>query len=921
MDFVNRHIGPSPSEQAKMLAELGFSCLDDFISAVVPSDIRFPGKLNLPPAISESQAQQRLREMAKLNNALTQMIGLGYYGTITPAVIQRNVFESPSWYTAYTPYQPEMSQGRLAALLNFQQMVADLTGLPIAGASLLDEATALAEAISMAKRLTRKDGIVLIDAGVFPQSLEVVNTRTQLSGIEVVVTDDLANHSRLAEAFALVVQTPNADGRLAPTSELAAIAEAGHQAGALVIAAADLLALTLVTPPGEWGADIAVGSTQRFGIPLFYGGPHAGYIAVRENMVRQLPGRLVGVSKDANGNLGLRLALQTREQHIRRERATSNICTAQVLLAVMAGMYSVYHGPEGLKAIAQSIHDKARRLAGCLPGVVYDTFFDTLLVKVDGNANQIVAAAKRLGVHIRLVNENHICIAVGEDVEEADLVKVAKAFGVELGSNRAGSLGSELRTSEYLTNPVFNSYHSETMMMRYLHQLARKDYALDTGMIPLGSCTMKLTAAAEMAQITQPGFANLHPFVPDDDAKGYHQLMSQLSEWLIEITGYQACTFQPNSGAAGEYTGLAAIRRYHLANGHPERDVCLIPSSAHGTNAASAAMAGMRVVVIKACPDGQIDLADLAAKIAANEGKIAAVMVTYPSTHGAFEDTIKPICQQVHEAGGQVYVDGANLNAMVGLAKPGCFGADISHLNLHKTFAIPHGGGGPGVGPVLCQKHLAPFLPEGLNGSRVSASVHGSAGVLAISWAYIAMMGADGLTQASKIALLNANYIAHRLRDVFPVLYSASNGTVAHECIIDPRALTKKAHLTIDDIAKRLIDYGFHAPTMSFPVSGTLMIEPTESEDLGELDAFCDAMIAIRDEIDKVISGQWPKDDNPLVNAPHTIDQLVGDEWTHPYPRSVAAGNNRYWSPVGRIDNAYGDRHLMCLCPPPTAYE
>ncbi len=916
MDFANRHIGPSPSEQAKMLAELGYNSLDDFVSALVPAGIRLKDKLNLPPAISEAQAQQRLREMSELNNALTEMIGLGYYGTVTPAVIQRNIFENPSWYTAYTPYQPEMSQGRLAALLNFQQMVADLTGLPIAGASLLDEATALAEAISMAKRLTRKDGIVLIDAGIFPQSLEVVNTRTQLSGIEVVVTDDVANHPRLSEAFALVVQTPNADGRLAPTSELVAIAEAGHQAGALVIAAADLLALTLVRPPGEWGADIAVGSTQRFGIPLFYGGPHAGYIAARENMARQLPGRLVGVSKDANGNIALRLALQTREQHIRRERATSNICTAQVLLAVMAGMYAVYHGPEGLKAIAQSIHDKAKRLAGSLPGVVHHEFFDTLLVKVDGCASHIVAAARRLGVHLRLVDENHIGIAVGEDSQETDLVKVAKAFGVELGSRMVGSLGSDQRTSSYLTNPVFNSYHSETKMMRYLHRLACKDYALDTGMIPLGSCTMKLTSASEMSQIAQPGFANLHPFVPDEDAKGYHQLMSQLSEWLIEITGYQACTFQPNSGAAGEYTGLAAIRRFHLANGQPERDVCLIPSSAHGTNAASAAMAGMRVVVIKACKDGQIDLADLAEKIAANEGKIAAVMVTYPSTHGAFEDTIKPICQQVHEAGGQVYVDGANLNALVGLAKPGRFGADVSHLNLHKTFAIPHGGGGPGVGPVLCQEHLAPFLPEGLKGSRVSASLHGSAGVLAISWAYIAMMGANGLTQASKIALLNANYIAHRLRDVFPVLYSAANGTVAHECIIDPRALTKKAHLTIDDIAKRLIDYGFHAPTMSFPVAGTLMIEPTESEDLGELDAFCDAMIAIRGEIDKIISGQWPKDDNPLANAPHTIDQLAGDEWAHPYPRSVAMANSRYWPPVGRIDNAYGDRNLICVCPP-----
>ncbi|MGI5950509.1 MAG: aminomethyl-transferring glycine dehydrogenase, partial [Brooklawnia sp.] len=878
----------------------------------------------------------RLRELAAANFPGRAMIGLGYHGTITPPVIRRNLLETPAWYTAYTPYQPEISQGRLEMLLNFQTMVADLTGLPLAGASLLDEATAVAEAVSMARRINKTGEVVVVDAGLLPQSLAVLRTRMGALGIEVVqAAADLTSEANLDRAFCVVVQTPTVDGLMQDTNQLKRIAEAAHAAGAQVVAAADLLALTLVSPPGEWGADIAVGSTQRFGVPLFYGGPHAGYIAARAGTERQLPGRLVGVSTDAAGQPALRLALQTREQHIRREKANSNICTAQVLLANTAAAYAVWHGPAGLKAIARQIHDRATRLAAALANAgyapVHQNFFDTLLVEVP-DAASVVAAARGVGIHLRLADPGQVGISIGEDVSEADLAGVAAVFGAELDDSQWGGLGAVERTSEYLQHPVFNAHHSETRMMRYLARLAARDFALDRGMIPLGSCTMKLNSAAGMEPISYPGFADLHPFVPAADAQGMGELITELSGWLAEITGYDRVSLQPNSGAQGEFAGLIAIKRYHEGSGEHQRDVCLIPSSAHGTNAASAALAGLKVVVVKSTGDGSIDMDDLRSKIGAHADRLALIMMTYPSTHGVFEDTVVTACELVHAAGGQVYVDGANMNALVGLARPGDFGSDVSHLNLHKTFAIPHGGGGPGVGPIGVKSHLAPYLPDhplvevdqGLEpGGTVSAAPYGSPGVLPITYAYIAMMGADGLKQASQVAVLGANYIAHRLDEHFPVLYSGREHLVAHECIIDPRPILKQAGLGIDDIAKRLIDYGFHAPTMSFPVAGTLMIEPTESEDLVELDRFCDAMIAIRAEIDQVIAGNWPADDNPLVHAPHTLARVVTDEWHHPYTRSEATvtSTDKYWPPVARIDNAHGDRNLMCVCPPLSDYE
>lgn len=946
--FAARHLGPSPAQQARMLGMLGLESLDELVDQAMPAGIRMSQRLNLPPALDEAALGQRLRQLAEANHPLRSMIGLGYYGTITPAVIRRNVLCNPSWYTAYTPYQPEISQGRLEALLNFQTMVADLTGLPVAGASLLDEATAVAEGVAMARRITKSGQVVVLDGQILPQTRAVVEHRCAMLGFDVVTADtQLVDSPDLARAFAVVVQTPQADGRLQSTTELAQLAQAVHSGGGLVIAAADLLALTLVSPPGQWGADIAVGTTQRFGVPLFYGGPHAGYIAVRAGFERSLPGRLVGLSTDAAGTPALRLALQTREQHIRREKATSNICTAQVLLAVMASMYAVYHGPVGLRRIAQDIHERTRTLAAALVGaglkVVHENFFDTLLV-AHPEAGEAVRAAHEAGVHLRLAGEGYVGISVGEDATESDLSAVARALGAGQPTQaKWGSLGADVRGSDYLTNPVFNTYHSETQLMRYLHTLAARDFALDTGMIALGSCTMKLNAAAELEPITLPGFADLHPFVPADDAAGYLELIDELSSWLAEITGYDQVSLQPNSGSQGEFAGLSAIRRYHQANGQPQRTVCLIPSSAHGTNAASAALAGLRVVVVKAAADGSIDMADLNAKIENYADELAAIMVTYPSTHGVFEDTISQLCEGVHAAGGQVYVDGANMNALAGLAQPGRFGADVSHFNLHKTFAIPHGGGGPGVGPLGVRAHLAPYLPghplagtqEGAQGGgTISAAPFGSPGVLPISYAYIAMMGADGLTSASKVALLNANYIAVRLKDAFPTLYAGANGWVAHECIIDPRQVNKESSTSVDDIAKRLIDYGFHAPTMSFPVAGTLMVEPTESEDLGELDRFCEAMLSIRAEMDQVICGAWPTDDNPLVNAPHTIAALTASQWNHPYDRQVAAfpsgqqhgpvnatGHDKYWPPVGRVDNAYGDRHLVCSCPAPQYFE
>ena len=945
--FESRHLGADEADRAHMLSVLGLGSLDELADAAVPRSIRSGAPLALPEALSEVEAQNRLAALAALNHPGRSMIGLGYHGTITPAVIRRNVLENPGWYTPYTPYQPEISQGRLEALLTFQTAVADLTGLPVAGASLLDEATAVAEAVALARRTNRKGQVVLLDSGVLPQSAAVVRTRALASGVEVVEVSDLVEGLQRHDAFAVVVQTPDADGRLRTPDELRAIAAKARENGATVIAAADLLALTLITPPGEWGADVAVGSTQRFGVPLFFGGPHAGYIAVREGLERQLPGRVVGVSKDAAGTPALRLALQTREQHIRREKATSNICTSQVLLAVVASCYAVHHGPEGLRRIATEIHERVRRLAANLVAhghtPEHEAFFDTLTVRVAGRAAEVVAAARTSGVHLRLVDADRVGVSVGEDATSADLHAVVAAFGGVWDADGAwGGLGQPTRTSAYLTNPTFHRYRSETELMRYLRALADRDFALDRGMIPLGSCTLKLNSAASMEPISYPGFAHLHPFVPPADAEGYAALLDDLERWLCAITGYDRVSLQPNAGSQGEFAGLMAVRSYHRSRGDEGRDVCLIPASAHGTNAASAAMAGLRVVVVGTAPDGSVDVADLVAKIAQHRERLAVIMLTYPSTHGVYEPQITEVCALVHEAGGQVYIDGANLNALMGLAQFGRFGADVSHLNLHKTFAIPHGGGGPGVGPIGVRAHLAPFLPNhplradagpDTSYGPVSAAPFGSPGVLPITWAFIAMMGGGGLQRASETAVLAANYLTARLGGRYPILYTAADGRVAHECILDLRPLTKATGVTVDDVAKRLIDYGFHAPTMSFPVAGTLMVEPTESESLAELDRFASAMLAIADEADAVGAGVWPADDNPLRNAPHTLAACTADTWTHPYPRSlatfpaglrtgqVAAGaRDRYWPPVGRIDNAYGDRHLLCSCPPPEAY-
>ena len=944
-----------------MLAALGLTSLDELVDQAMPSGIRVERPLALPAPLTEAETLARLHDLAAQNRPLRAMIGLGYYGTTTPAVIRRNVLESPAWYTAYTPYQPEISQGRLEALLDFQTMIADLTGLPTAGASLLDEATAVAEAMTLARRNTKSGSVVVLDAETLPQTIGVVRTRAAALGIEVLVAgQSLAEALAEVDAFAVVVQTPGASGRLAGTEELRSIAEAAHARGAMVIAACDLLALTLVTPPGEWGADIAVGSSQRFGVPLFYGGPHAAFMSVRTGLERSLPGRLVGVSKDVDGTPAFRLALQTREQHIRREKATSNICTAQVLLAVVASMYAVYHGPCGLRAVAEQVHDRAANLAGDLAAdgvqISHASFFDTVLARVPGRAVEIVSAARSAGVHLRLADSDRVGISIGEDATEADLAAVRAAFSIRAGGERYGDLAGSERMTPYLTHPVFNTHHSETAMLRYLRALSDRDFALDRGMIPLGSCTMKLNATTELEPISLPGFANLHPFAPAEDARGYATLITTLESWLAEVTGYAKVSIQPNAGSQGELAGLLAIRRYHEDRGDTERRICLIPSSAHGTNAASAVMAGMQVVVVKATADGSVDLEDLRAKLDQYGDRLAAIMVTYPSTHGVFEEGITNLCAMVHRAGGQVYVDGANLNALLGLSQPGRFGADVSHLNLHKTFCIPHGGGGPGVGPVGVGEHLVPYLPShplldaggigtylaGVAGARfaranscqISAAPYGSAGILPISYAYIAMMGAAGLTSATEHALLAANYVAVRLNDYFPVLYAGRNRRVAHECVLDLRPVTKVSGVSVDDVAKRLIDYGFHAPTMSFPVAGTLMVEPTESENLAELDRFCEAMIKIREEIRRVETGEWSRTDNPLVNAPHTQGQVTAEDWEHPYSRRVAAfpvglhagplyadGADKYWAPVGRIDGSYGDRNLVCICPPPEEFE
>ncbi|WP_372968242.1 aminomethyl-transferring glycine dehydrogenase [Microbacterium sp.] len=904
----------------------------------------------IPRAASETEALAELRALAARNTVNRPMIGLGYYGTITPQVIQRNVLENPSWYTAYTPYQPEISQGRLEALINFQTMVAELTGLTTANASMLDESTAVVEGMLLARRASKtKSPVFAVDADAFPQTKALLETRAAAVGIELVSVDFAAGEQLPDELFGVFVQYPGASGRVWDPS---AVIDAAHVAGGLAVVAADLLALTLIASPGSLGADVAVGTTQRFGVPIGFGGPHAGYMAVRSGLERQLPGRLVGVSVDADGRPAYRLSLQTREQHIRREKATSNICTAQVLLAVMASMYAVYHGPDGLKAIAREVAAKTSMLRDWLADagveVVHDSFFDTLRVRVPGRAAEFVAQAHDgFGILLNAADADTIGISVDETTTVSELHQVARVFGGAqnrafgfFGSGSHGALPDGLlRQDEYLTHPVFHAHRSETAMMRYLKSLADRDYALDRGMIPLGSCTMKLNAATEMASITWPEFAGIHPFAPASDVAGYLELIDQLEAWLAEVTGYDAVSLQPNAGSQGELAGLLAIRGYHLANGDSQRTVCLIPSSAHGTNAASAVLAGMKVVVVACDELGNVDLDDLRAKITAHADELSALMITYPSTHGVYEQDVVEITTAVHDAGGQVYVDGANLNALLGYARFGDLGGDVSHLNLHKTFAIPHGGGGPGVGPVAAKAHLAPYLPSHplaqkaehaggfvFEGGAVSAAPYGSAGILPISWSYVRMMGADGLRNATAAAVLSANYIAARLGEHYPVLYAGENGRVAHECILDLRPLKETTGITVDDVAKRLIDYGFHAPTMSFPVAGTLMVEPTESEDIDEIERFIEAMIMIKAEADAVAAGRWPADDNPLVHAPHTAVSLIAGEWNHSYTREDAAYPvhalvaGKYWPPVRRIDQAYGDRNLVCACPPVEAF-
>ncbi|CAM3336464.1 aminomethyl-transferring glycine dehydrogenase [Tsukamurella hominis] len=933
-NFPARHIGPDASDLEQILRVIGVDSLDDLARAAVPSAILDPAADNglgaLPAPIDEHDALAELRALADRNTVDRTLIGLGYYDTLTPPVLLRNIIENPAWYTAYTPYQPEISQGRLEALLNFQTMVSDLTGMEIANSSMLDEATAAAEAMTLLRRAGKsKSPRLVVDRDVFPQTLAVIETRAEPLGIEVLV-HDVTTGLPEGEFFGVILQTPGASGRIA---DVQSVIDGAHERGALVAVGADLLAMTLLTPPGEQGADACFGTTQRFGVPLGFGGPHAGYLAVHSKHARQIPGRLVGVSVDADGNLAYRLALQTREQHIRREKATSNICTAQVLLAVLAAMYASYHGPEGLRAIALRVHARASALAAALgDAVVHADFFDTVLVQVPGRADDVLAAAKAAGYNLWRVDDDHVSVAFDETSTEADVAAVLAAF--DASPVQAAPSDIENRTSEFLTHPAFHAYRTETAMLRYLRKLSDKDIALDRSMIPLGSCTMKLNATAEMESITWPEFSRLHPFAPAADTEGIRALIAQLEEWLVAITGYDSVSLQPNAGSQGEYAGLLAIRNYHLSRGDAHRTVCLIPSSAHGTNAASAVMAGLRVVVVASRESGDVDTADLKEKIAKHADELAAIMITYPSTHGVYEHEVREICGAVHEAGGQVYVDGANMNALVGLARPGKFGGDVSHLNLHKTFCIPHGGGGPGVGPIGVRSHLAPFLPGHPlepslgTGPTISAAPFGSASILPITWAYIRMMGASGLRNATLTAIASANYIAARLNDSFPVLYTGENGRVAHECILDVRGISKETGVSIDDVAKRLADYGFHAPTMSFPVAGTLMVEPTESESLGEIDEFCDAMIAIRAEIARVASGEWPVDDNPLRGAPHTAECLV-TEWDHPYSRETAVypqglpsggARAKVWPSVRRIDGVYGDRNLVCSCPPIEAF-
>ncbi|HEU0090390.1 MAG TPA: aminomethyl-transferring glycine dehydrogenase [Pseudonocardiaceae bacterium] len=938
--FADRHIGPRPADLTRMLHEIGVESLDELASRALPSTLADPDAVpNLPAPATEQQALAELRERAARCHPRLPMIGMGYHGTVTPPVIRRSVLENPAWYTGYTPYQPEISQGRLEALLNFQTMVCDLTALPVAGASLLDEATAAAEAMTLLRRSTRvTSSRFVVDRDTLPQTLAVLATRAEPLGIELEVADLSAGLPE-GSCYGVLLSYPGVSGAV---RDHAALVEQAHQRGAGVVVAADLLALTLLRPPGEIGADVAIGSTQRFGVPMGFGGPHAAYLAVRAGLERQLPGRLVGVSRDADGNLAYRLSLQTREQHIRREKATSNICTAQVLLAVMAAMYAVYHGPQGLRDIARRTHRMAAVLAAGLRGggveVTSDAFFDTVFATVPGRAAQVVQAAHDAGVDLRLVDADQVGISCAETTTRAHLRVVWAAFGLTtpdpdtLDAQTPDALPAALlRSSRYLTHPVFATHHSETALLRYLRMLADKDIALDRSMIPLGSCTMKLNATAEMEPVSWPQFAELHPFAPREDAHGLLEVISDLERWLAELTGYDAVSLQPNAGSQGELAGLLAIRAYHRSRGETGRDVCLIPSSAHGTNAASAVLAGMRVVVVGCDQHGNVNLDDLRAKLSEHGAALAAIMITYPSTHGVYEPGVTEVCALVHDAGGQVYVDGANLNALLGLARPGRFGADVSHLNLHKTFCIPHGGGGPGVGPIGVRAHLAPFLPghpltaPDAAVGPVAAAPWGSASILPISWAYIRMMGGAGLRRATLTAVAAANYVARRLAPHFPVLYTGQGGLVAHECILDLRAITKTTGVTVDDVAKRLADYGLHAPTMSFPVPGTLMVEPTESEDLAELDRLCAAMIAIRSEIDRLAEGEWPVEDNPLRGAPHTARCLAG-KWDHPYSRELAAypmgfTAPKVWPAVRRINQAQGDRNLVCSCPPLEAFS
>ena len=943
MSFIDRHLGPRSADAEQMLETLGYSSLDALMDAVVPSQIRLDGELQLPAPLSEHEAQAKIAGYAAKNKVLAQMIGAGYYDAVTPAVLRRNILENPGFYTSYTPYQAEISQGRLEALLNFQNTVMELTGLEIANSSLLDEASAVAEAAVMMHRANRKvkNGFFAIDSRCLPQVISVTRGRAEMLGIPFVITD-FSEGLPEGDLYGIVLAYPGNEGDI---RDIEPLIKAAKERNALVTVVADLLALTLLKSPGELGADIAVGNTQRFGLPFFFGGPHAAYMAVHKGMERTMPGRLVGVSKDSAGKPAYRLALQTREQHIRREKATSNICTAQALLAIVAGAYAMYHGPEGLRAIANRLHTNAARMATALEaagyGIAHETFFDTIVVEAPGRADELVAKALDAGINIRRFDEDRVGISVGESHDDEVLKALVSALGGTLGeADSKYDLPSDLlRTDDYMQHPVFHKYRSETEMMRYLRHLADKDLALDRTMIPLGSCTMKLNAAAEMEPISWPGFANIHPLVPEDQAEGWHELIKDLSDWLVAITGYDAVSLQPNSGATGEYAGLRAIRSFHEANGDHERDTVLIPLSAHGTNAASAALAGLKVAGVATAADGSIDVDDLKAKIEKYGPKVAGIMITYPSTHGVFEEQVAEVCQLVHEAGGQVYLDGANLNAQMGFAQPGKFGGDVSHLNLHKTFSIPHGGGGPGVGPLAVREHLAKFLPgdayradaEGKlpNDAAlpISQAFFGSAGVLPISWMYIAMTGAQGLKDSSQYAVLNANYIAKKLNDKYPVLYTGPGGLVAHECILDLRQLTDQSHVTAEDVCKRLMDFGFHAPTLAFPVPGTLMVEPTESESKEELDRFIEAMETIYDEIIEVAEGKVAVEDSVLRNAPHTVDVVSADEWDRPYSRTQAAfpvpslRANKYFTSVGRIDGAGGDRNFVCECPPMEAFD